>query len=87
MKISFSFVTSIDRRLPFTYYYIALTYYYISNNISLIKLLLFFDRKDHVEHEKQSERNWDKTWQFMKTDYKDVRNALLYIDNTNIFLY
>jgi len=28
--------------------------------------------KDHVDHETASSKNWSKTWQFMKTDYKDL---------------
>jgi len=28
--------------------------------------------KDHVDHERSSARGWDKTWNFMKTDYKEL---------------
>jgi len=28
--------------------------------------------RDHIEHELQTARNWDKTWKFMKTDYKEL---------------
>jgi len=28
--------------------------------------------KDYVKHEMRTARNWDKTWHFMKTDYREL---------------